>query len=171
MFVVLFAIKLGWVPTSGMATVGAAKHGFAYMLDVAHHLILPAITLSLFYMALYTRLMRAAVLENLRMNYVVTAQAKGVPPRRIVLRHVLRNAALPVVTMAGVQVGGALGGSVVVESVFGWPGLGLLAFDALLSRDLNLLLGILTLSSIVVVLVNLVVDLTYSFIDPRVALG
>ncbi|WP_299453475.1 ABC transporter permease [uncultured Pigmentiphaga sp.] len=171
MFIVLFAIKLGWVPTSGMVTVGAAHQGLAHVLDVARHLILPAVTLSLFYMALYTRLMRAAVLENLRMNYVVTAQAKGVPPRRIVLRHVLRNAVLPLITMAGVQIGGALGGSVVVESVFGWPGLGLLAFDALHARDLNLLLGILSLSSVVVVLANLVVDLMYSVIDPRVALS
>jgi peptide/nickel transport system permease protein len=171
MFIVIFAIQLGWVPTSGMTTAGGAGGGAAHWLDVAHHLILPAITLSLFYMALYTRLMRASVLENLRMNYVTTARAKGVAPRRLVLRHVLRNAVLPIVTMAGVQVGGALGGSVVVEAVFGWPGLGQLAFEALFARDLNLLLGILTLSSVVVVLANLLVDLVHSIIDPRVALS
>lgn len=171
MFIVIFAIQLGWVPTSGMTTVGGPAQGLAHILDVAHHLIMPAVTLSLFYMALYTRLMRASVLENLRMNYVTTARAKGVPPRRLVFRHVLRNAALPVVTMAGVQVGGALGGSVIVESVFGWPGLGQLAFEALFARDLNLLLGILTLSSVVVVVANLVVDLVHSLIDPRVALA
>lgn len=171
MFIVVFAIQLGWVPTSGMTTAGGPGGGVAHALDVLHHLVLPAVTLSLFYMALYTRLMRASVLENLRMNYVVTARAKGVPPRRLVLRHVLRNAVLPIVTMAGVQIGGALGGSVVVESVFGWPGLGQLAFEALFSRDLNLLMGILTLSSVVVILANLLVDLVHSIIDPRVALA
>ncbi|RVT91729.1 ABC transporter permease [Rhodovarius crocodyli] len=171
MFIVVFAIQLGWVPTSGMVTAGGPGAGLGHWLDVAHHLVLPAVTLSLFYMALYTRLMRASVLENLRMNYVTTARAKGVAPRRLVLRHVLRNAVLPIVTMAGVQVGGALGGSVVVEAVFGWPGLGQLAFEALFARDLNLLLGILTLSSVVVVLANLLVDLVHSIIDPRVALS
>jgi peptide/nickel transport system permease protein len=171
MFIVVFAIQLGWVPTSGMVTAGGPGGGLGHWLDVAHHLVLPAVTLSLFYMALYTRLMRASVLENLRMNYVTTARAKGVAPGRLVLRHVLRNAVLPIVTMAGVQVGGALGGSVVVEAVFGWPGLGQLAFEALFARDLNLLLGILTLSSVVVVLANLLVDLVHSLIDPRVALS
>lgn len=170
MFIVLFAIKLGWLPTSGISTVGADLDGLAYAHDVLRHLILPAVTLALFYIALYTRLMRAAVLENLRLNYVVTARAKGVPPRRILFGHVLRNAILPVVTMAGVQLGGMLGGSVIVESVFGWPGLGQLAFEALFSRDLNLLLGILFLGSILVVVANILVDLAYALIDPRVSL-
>lgn len=170
MLIVLFAIKLNWLPTSGIVTVGAGYTGLHYALDVGRHLILPAATLALFYIALYTRLMRASVLENLGQNYVVTARAKGLPPRRIIFRHVLRNAILPVLTMAGVQIGGMLGGSVVVESVFGWPGLGLLAFDALFARDLNLLLGILFLGSILVVLANLLVDLAYAIIDPRVTM-
>ncbi len=170
MFIVVFALKLGWFPTSGITTIGAGYEGLRYVLDVAYHAVLPVVTLSLFYIALYTRLMRTAVLENLRLNYVTTARAKGVAPRRIVTRHVLRNAILPVLTMAGVQIGGMLGGSVVVESVFGWPGLGMLAFDALLSRDLNLLLGILLLGCILVVLTNIVVDLGYAWIDPRVTL-
>ncbi len=170
MFIVLFAIKLNWLPTSGISTVGAGYTGLQYALDVARHLILPATTLALFYFALYARLMRASVLENLGQNYVITARAKGLAPRRIILRHVLRNAILPVVTMAGVQIGGMLGGSVIVESVFGWPGLGLLAFEALFARDLNLLLGILFLGSILVVLANLAVDLAYAIIDPRVTI-
>lgn len=171
MAIVLFAIKLDVVPTSGMVTVGAGYTGLRYGLDVAHHVILPAACLSLFYIALYTRLMRTAVLEALGQQYVATARAKGVAPRRILLRHVLRNAILPVVTMAGVQIGGILGGSVIVESVFGWPGLGLLAFDALFARDLNLLLGILLFSSIVVVVANIAVDLVYAMIDPRIVIG
>jgi peptide/nickel transport system permease protein len=170
MFIVVFALKLGWFPTSGISTIGAGYEGWRHVLDVAYHAVLPSITLSLFYIAMYTRLMRTAVLENLRLNYVTTARAKGIAPNRIVLRHVLRNAILPVLTMAGVQIGGMLGGSVVVESVFGWPGLGMLAFDALLSRDLNLLLGILLLGCVLVVLTNIVVDLLYAVVDPRVTL-
>jgi len=130
----------------------------------------PRFTLSLFYVALYTRLMRTSVLENLNLNYVVTARSKGLPARRIIFRHVLRNAVLPVLTMAGVQVGGMLGGSVVVESVFGWPGLGLLAYESLFARDLNLLLGILFFGAILVAVANLCVDIAYSVIDPRVSL-
>src|SRR5690606_25414790 len=114
--------------------------------------------------ALYTRLMRASMLETLRLDFVTTARAKGWPDGRIVRRHVLRNAILPVLTMAGVQVSSMLGGSVIVESVFGWPGLGLLAFESLFARDLNLLLGIFFLSSILVVVTNALVDLIYTLV-------
>jgi peptide/nickel transport system permease protein len=171
MLIIVFSINLGWFPTSGLATVGLDATGLAYATDVAHHLVLPAITLSFFYMALYTRLMRASMLETLRMDFVRTAHAKGLSERKIVRRHVLRNAILPVFTMAGVQVSGMLGGSVIVESVFGWPGLGLLAFEALFARDLNLLLGIFFLSSILVVITNALVDLAYTVIDPRIELA
>jgi peptide/nickel transport system permease protein len=102
------------------------------------------------------------------MDYVTTARAKGLTEGRITLRHVLRNAVLPVVTMAGVQTGALLGGSVVVETVFAWPGLGLLAFQSLFARDFNLLLGIFFLSACLVVLVNLAVDLLYTMLDPRI---
>jgi len=170
MFIVVFAVKLGWFPTSGIARIGADYTGWRYALDVAHHAVLPVLTLSLFYMALYARLMRAAVLENLKLAYVVTARAKGLSQGKIMLRHVLRNALLPVLTMAGVQISGMLGGSVVIESVFGWPGLGLLAFESLFARDLNLLLGILFLTCILVVLTNIVVDVAYTLVDPRVVL-
>ena len=119
-------------------------------------------------MALYMRLMRAAMLEQAGMDYVTTARAKGLSETRITLSHVLRNAVLPVVTMAGVQVGSLLGGSIVVESVFAWPGLGLLAFQSLFARDFNLLLGIFFLSACLVVAVNLVVDVVYTLLDPRI---
>lgn len=170
MLIVAFSIKLGWVPTSGMWTVGAGYEGMRYAIDVLHHLALPAVTLSLFYMALYTRLMRTSVLDTLSRDFITTARAKGLLPGRILRRHVLRNAIVPVVTMAGVQVSGMLGGAVVVESVFGWPGLGQLAFEALRSRDLNLLLGILTLSSVLVIVVNTLVDILQTGIDPRIEL-
>ena len=168
MLVVVFSLKLDWLPTSGMETVAAFHEGWSRVLDIARHLILPAVTLSLFYMALYTRLMRAAMLEQAGMDYVTTARAKGVSEGRITLAHVVRNAILPVVTVAGVQLGGLLGGSIVVESVFAWPGLGFLAFQALFARDFNLLLGIFFLSASLVVVVNLGVDLLYTFLDPRI---
>jgi peptide/nickel transport system permease protein len=159
MMIIMFSIKNDWFPTS---------EGFDRVKDIAHHLVLPTITLSLFYLALYTRMMRASMLEQYGQDYVVTARAKGLTERRITFVHVLRNALLPVVTMAGVQVGALIGGSVIVESVFAWPGLGMLAFESLFARDLNLLLGIFLLSSALVVAVNLIVDVIYCFLDPRI---
>ena len=168
MMIVVFSINLRWFPTSGMENIAAFYEGFDGFVDITHHLVLPTITLSLFYLALYTRLMRASMLEQYGQDYVVTARAKGLPERRITFGHVLRNALLPVVTMAGVQVGALIGGSVIVESVFAWPGLGMLAFESLFARDLNLLLGIFLISSVLVVVVNLIVDVIYCFLDPRI---
>lgn len=168
MLIVLFSIKLGWFPTSGMESVAAFKTGWARVLDIAHHLVLPATTLALFYIALYARITRSTMLEVLQLDYVTTARAKGLRESRVIYGHALRNAILPVVTMAGVQAANMLGGSVIVESVFGWPGLGLLAFNALFSRDVNLLMGIFLFSAVLVVLVNLAVDLVYALIDPRI---
>lgn len=170
MAVVVFSINLEWFPTSGMEQVAAFHSGWNRAVDIAHHLVLPAVTLSLFYIALYTRLMRASVLDQYAIDYVITARAKGLTERQIARRHVLRNAALPVLTMAGVQFGGLFGGAVVIETVFGWPGLGLLAYESLFARDINLLLGIFFISACLVVLVNLLVDLAYSLFDPRIEL-
>jgi peptide/nickel transport system permease protein len=168
MLILLFSLKLDWFPSNGMEDVVAFNQGFARAVDIAHHLVLPTVTLSLFYMALYARLMRASMLDQRGMDYVTTARAKGLSERAITRRHVLRNAVLPVVTVAGVQTGALLGGSVVVETVFAWPGLGLLAFQSLFARDFNLLLGIFFLSACLVVFVNLVVDLAYRLLDPRI---
>jgi len=171
MLILVFSIWLDWFPTSGMEDVVMFYEGWDRVVDIAHHLVLPAVTLSLFYMALYARLMRATMLEQRGLDYVTTARAKGLTERQITFRHVLRNAVLPVVTMAGVQVGALLGGSVVVESVFAWPGLGQLAFEALFSRDYNLLLGIFFMSACLVVAVNIVVDVLYVLLDPRIKVG
>ncbi|MDX2484472.1 MAG: ABC transporter permease [Pseudodonghicola sp.] len=171
MLIIVFSLNLGWFPTSGFETIGAPITGFAHVLDVAKHLVLPAVALSFFYMALYTRLMRASMLETLGQDFIKTARAKGLSNSRIVMHHALRNAIIPVLTMAGVQVSAMLGGSVIIESVFGWPGLGLLAYEALFSRDLNLLLGIFFLSSILVVVTNAVVDVIYTMVDPRIRLN
>ena len=148
--------------------IGAGLTGIDHALDVARHLILPATTLGLFYVAIYARLMRASMLEVYSLEFIMTARAKGLSESTIAWTHALRNALLPVVTLIGVQIGHLLGGSILVETVFGWPGLGRLVFDALLQRDLNLLLGILFVSSIVVVIANLIVDLLYGLLDPRI---
>jgi peptide/nickel transport system permease protein len=168
MLIVLFSIQLDLLPSGGMMRIGSGDRGLAFALDVARHLVLPAATLGLFYLAVYTRLMRAAMLEVLSLDFITTARAKGLSEGRIAWTHALRNALLPVVTLAGVQLGHLLGGSILVETVFGWPGLGRLVFDALLQRDLTLLLGILFVSSILVVVANLIVDLVYGLLDPRI---
>jgi peptide/nickel transport system permease protein len=171
MLILMFSIRLDWFPTSGMEDVVAFNEGFARVIDIAHHLVLPTITLSMFYLALYARLMRASMLEQRGLDYVAMARAKGLSERQITTRHVFRNALLPVITMAGIQFGSLLGGSVVVESVFAWPGLGQLAYQSLFARDFNLLLGIFFLSACLVVIVNLVVDVIYVLLDPRILIG
>ena len=168
MLIVLFSIVLGVLPSGGMSEIGKAGTGFAHALDVLRHLILPAITMALFYLALYTRVMRTSMLEVFSLEYIVAARAKGLRESAIAWRHAVPNAILPVVTLAGIQFGHLLGGSILIETVFGWPGLGRLVFDALLQRDTNVLLGVLFVSSVVVVVVNLAVDLLYGFLDPRI---
>ena len=170
MLVVLLSVNLGWLPSSGMVSVGAGYTGLRRAADIGAHLVMPAVSLALFYTALYTRLMRASMLEVFNQDYVTTARAKGLPEGRILRRHVLRNAMIPMVTMLGLQVGTLLGGSVLVETVFSWPGLGRLGFEAVLQRDLNLLLGILLLCSLIVVVANIAVDLAYAWLDPRIEL-
>ena len=169
MLTLIFSVWLGWLPSFGMITVGAPMDTWQTIGDVAAHLVLPALTLGLFYMAIYARMTRSAMLEASGMDYVRTARSKGASESRILRRHVLRNALLPIVTLAGVQAGQLIGGSVLVETVFAWPGIGSLAFDALLARDYQVLLGVFLVTSIMVVLFNLATDLLYLVIDPRVA--
>ena len=171
LLVLLFSVTLNWLPSFGMSTVGADYTGLRAALDVAEHLVLPALTLGLFYLAVYARLTRSSVLEVADQDFVKTARAKGVGERRILCRHVLRNALLPVVTLAGIQAGHLIGGSILVETVFAWPGIGSLAFDALLQRDYELLLGVFLCTSVIVMLFNLLTDLLYLVIDPRVQMA
>lgn len=170
MSILLFSVVLGWLPAYGMETVGANLTGFAYAADVAEHLVLPALTLGLFFMAIYARLTRSSMLEVADMDFVKTARAKGVHPARITRVHVLRNAVLPVITLAGIQAGQIVGGAVLTETVFAWPGIGRLMYDALFQRDYNLLLGIFFVSSAMVLLFNLITDVVYTFVDPRIEL-
>ena len=167
MLVLVFSVWLGWLPSFGMGTIGADLHGFAAVADTAQYLVLPVLTLGLFYMAVYARLTRSAMLDVAGQDFIKTARAKGVGEGRILRRHILRNALLPVVTLAGIQAGQLIGGSVLVETVFAWPGIGRLAFDALLARDYQVLLGVFLTTSVLVVVFNLVTDLVYLAIDPR----
>lgn len=168
MLVLLFSVQLGWLPAFGYQTVAAGLQGWELWLDRARHLVLPAISLGLLYLAIYARLMRASIIEVSHQDYVKTARAKGADEQRVLWRHMLRNALLPVVTMAGVQAGTLVGGSVIIETVFAWPGLGRLTYEAVLQRDYQLLLGIFLVLSILVSIFNLLTDLLYRVVDPRI---
>ena len=168
MLILTFSVKLGWLPSGGDSTIGSGLTGFSALADRARYIVLPALSLALYFLAIYARLTRAAMLEVKSQDYVRTARAKGVSPIRLTLRHILRNALIPITTMAGMHIGGLLGGAVVVETVFSWPGLGRLAFEAVMARDFSVLLGILLLSSLVVIIVNAAVDLLQAWLDPRI---
>jgi peptide/nickel transport system permease protein len=167
--IVLFSVHLGWLPSGGNVTLGVQLHGFAWFADAAKHVLLPAATLSTFFIAIYARLTRAAMLEVQRQDFVRTAQAKGLHPWRVTVRHVLRNALMPLTTMVGIHFGTLLGGAAVTETVFSWPGLGRLALDAVMARDFSVLLGVLLLSSLLVIVANVLVDLLQAWLDPRIA--
>lgn len=172
MMIVLFAVKLGWMPVGGMATIGgldgSSNSLFGGIVDILHHLILPTLALGLFYAAIYARVMRSSMLEVAQLDFVRTARAKGLSRRQVTVGHVLRNALLPVVTILGVQMGTVLAGSVVIESVFSWPGVGSLLFDSVSSRNYPVVLGIMVLGSLVVITANIAVDLIYMWLDPRI---
>jgi peptide/nickel transport system permease protein len=170
MLIVVFSVWLGWLPSGGAETIGAGLTGWTWLADRVRHLVLPAASLALFFIAIYARLVRASMLQVRDQDYVRTAVAKGLSRRIVTLRHMLWNALLPVTTVAGMHVGAILGGAVVVETVFSWPGLGRLAFEAVLKRDFSVLLGILLLSSMMVIIVNMLVDVLQAWLDPRIEL-
>jgi ABC-type dipeptide/oligopeptide/nickel transport system permease component len=165
-----FALQLDLFPTQGMTSVRETKEGLADLLDRAHHLVLPALILATRYVAIDFRLTRSGMLEALSQEYVLTARAKGLHARTVLLRHALRNALLPVVTITGLNVGFAVAGSVLTEVVFGWPGVGRLTLEAITHRDYPVLMGILALLTTAVVIVNFLTDLVYAVIDPRIRL-
>ncbi|MBZ9885057.1 ABC transporter permease [Mesorhizobium sp. CA10] len=169
--IVIFAVDLRWLPIGGIETIASGKTGFSRATDIAVHLVLPVSALGFIYLALYLRMMRAGMAEAWRQDFILAARARGLPRRRIVLAHVARNALLPLVTMLGLQSAQMLGGSVVIESVLAVPGLGRLAQEAVAGRDTPLLLGIILVSAVLVLVINLLVDLTYAVLDPRVGAG
>lgn len=168
MLILLLSVKIPLLPIAGMSTSDSTATGLAHALDVAHHLILPSLTLALIYLAFYSRLSRASMLEVLDLDYIRTARAKGLSSRMVIYKHALRNAVLPVVTFAGLQFGQVISGALLVETVFAWPGLGTLAFESILRRDTPTLLGILFFSALLIVIMNLITDFIYRRIDPRI---
>jgi len=158
----LVSLKLGWFPVQGYRRLA---DGFFPFL---HHLVLPAITLSVIYIALIARVTRASVLEALGEDYIRTARAKGLPEVRVLVRHALANAAVPIATVIGIGIAILIGGVVVTESVYAIPGLGRLTVDAVLARDFPTIQGVILFFSFIYVLVNLLIDLSYVFLDPRI---
>jgi peptide/nickel transport system permease protein len=167
LLVLVFSLWLGWFPAQGMTSPRGHPAGWV---DVLHHLVLPAAALALQPLAALSRLMRVGMLEALSEPYVITARAKGLPPHRVAV-HAARNALLSVITMIGTSAGALVTGAVLTETVFAWPGMGRLALDATLTRDYPLIMGIVLVGSVGVVIVNLVTDLLYAVVDPRITYG
>jgi len=181
----VFSVMLKVLPVAGRASYGTGLHwqtGFLLLdamlqgnwpafVDILRHLVMPALALSAGMMAMTMRLTRSSLLETIHQDYVRTAQAKGLPQRWVILRHALRNALLPVVTAITLNVGALLGGNMVVETVFSWPGLGRLVVEAVESRDYPLIRGCVLVYAVTYVFLNLIADLSYALLDPRVAAG
>lgn len=168
---VIFAVQLKWFPVSGLESIASGKTGWARFADIAWHLTLPVSSLAVIYLALFIRIMRQGMTEAWAQDYTLAAKARGLSHWRITINHAARNALLPLVTMLGLQSAQMLGGSVVIESVFGVPGFGRLAQEAVAGRDGALLMGVILVSAVLVVLANLLVDLVYGLLDPRVGKG
>ncbi len=176
--ILLFSLKLNWLPSFGRssgvleAVFELARTGDTQVLGEAlRHLILPAITLGAFSTALISRLVRSAMLEVMNQDYVRTARAKGLAESRVIIGHALRNGLIPVVTVVGLQVGVLLGGAVITETIFAWPGLGRLLINAISQRDYPLIQGVVFVTVLMVSLINLAVDLLYAWLNPRVGHG
>ena len=168
LLIILFVSIFPLFPVGGMTDVTVEGGIFVQLLDLLHHLFLPMITLASIYLALYSRLARASMLEVLGTDYIRTARAKGLPQRMVLYKHALKNALGPLVTVAGLQFSAVMSGAVVVETVFSWPGLGTLALQSILARDTPTIMGILFFSSFVVIVVNILTDVTLRLIDPRI---
>ena len=168
MLVILFASVFPIFPVEGMRSVRLRDaSAFVQFIDVLHHLVLPAFTLAIIYLAQYARLSRASMMDVLGSDYIRTARAKGASEGSVLFKHALRNAALPILTVAGLQFGNLISGALLVETVFNWPGMGRLAFDSILRRDYPTVLGVLFFAAGMVVVANIITDLSYRWADPR----
>ncbi len=171
MLLILLASVIPIFPVSGMYDIARATGGIQRVLDIMRHLVLPMLTLGIVYLAQYSRLARSSMLDVLGADYIRTARAKGVRQSGVVYKHALKNAVLPIITMAGLQISYLFSGAVLVETVFNWPGLGRLAFESILRRDYPTILGILFFSTFIVIAANLLTDLLYRLVDPRIHTG
>ena len=168
LLVLVFAMGLNWLPTGGYTSTRVSYTGFRYVLDVGQHLILPVASLALFELGLIARFTRTAMIEALGRDYITVAHAKGADDARVLWRHALPNALLTTVTVIGLEFGVLLAGAVVTETIFGWPGLGTLFYDAVFRRDFPLLTGCFIFAAVAVIVVNVATDLLYALLDPRV---
>ncbi len=164
----VFAVQLRWLPTTGIRNVRESYQGVAAAMDIARHLILPTLALGTASLARWVRYQRSSLLEVLSQDYIRTARAKGVPERRVLRIHALRNALMPMVTLVGLSIPQLVSGSFIIEFVFGWPGMGLLGVNAALKRDFPIIMGVTMLSAIFIVIGNFLADLAYHWIDPRI---
>ncbi len=171
MLLLLFGSVWPILPVTGMTDVARPKVGFAHFWDIVQHLILPSTTLALVFIAQYSRLARVNMIDALSADYVRTARAKGLPEAVVIGKHALRNTLIPIVTVAGLQFGHLFAGAVLVETVFSWPGMGRLVFDSILRRDYPTLLAVLFFSAVLVMAANIITDLIYRLIDPRIRSG
>ena len=167
LLIYLFTVKLGWLPSSGMTTLGT-QGGFA---DVAKHMVMPVIVLAASIAGRNIRYIRSAMLEILQQDYLRTARAKGIGNFNVINKHALRNALVPIVTVIGMEIPVMFGGAVIVEQVFSWPGLGLMTMSAITSRDFPVIMGVCLLSAIVVLIANLITDILYALVDPTIQLN
>lgn len=168
LLLIAFSLQIPLFPVAGMRDVTIEGNFWVHAIDVMKHMVLPVLTLASIFLALYSRLARATMIETLGTDFVRTARAKGLPERQVVYKHALRNSLSPVVTLAGLQFSAVVSGAVLVEAVFSWPGLGTLAFQSIIARDTPTILGILFFSALVVIIGNLLTDLALRFVDPRV---
>ncbi len=166
--ILLFALRLGWFPVQGMTTARSDATGLAHLVDVAHHLVLPVLVLAAQEIAAVSRLTRSGLLDELGRDHVRTARAKGAGEARVMVKHALRRALLPVVTVVGGRVGHLVAGAIVVEAVFAWPGVGGLLVSSVQARDIPIVLALFVVIAVAVVVANLLTDLTYAWLDPRV---
>jgi len=162
--ILVFSVKLRWLPSGGMYALGEERS----LLDLVKHLIMPASILSILSVAGWSRYIRASMLEVINQDYVRTARAKGVKEQWVVIRHALRNALIPVATLMGLSIPGLVGGSLITETIFGWPGMGRLAYHAAMKRDYPVIMGTLVVATVLVILGNLLADVAYTFLDPRI---
>lgn len=165
-FLLVFGLYTGWFPIHGMFTIGLT--GMEKTLDMLWHLVLPASCLALGRFANLTRLTRASMLEEIRKDYIITAWGKGLDERAVYYKHAFRNALLPVVTILALNLRTLFSGSLLIETIFGWPGLGTLTYDSILSRDYNMLMGVFLVISIITIAANLIADISYAYLDPRI---
>jgi peptide/nickel transport system permease protein len=169
MLIVVFAVTLNWLPAGGMETIGGDAQGFAWVLDRARYLVLPVIALSVASIGGLTRYVRAAMMEVMRQDYIRTARAKGASRTRVVLRHALRNAMIPVVTILALSFGTLFSGALVTETMFSYLGMGKLIYDSIIGNDYNMALVSLMFATALVLASNLLADLCYAWLDPRVS--